>query len=91
MSSVVRGLDRIEAVFDEGTVVGDTGLLLAGTLAGRLGGGGGWVRAGGAADFGDVLAVLHVGPCAPAGPRRGTGVGPRVGCWRRACGGPDRH
>ena len=37
MSTVVGGLDRIEAVFDEGSLVGDAGLLLAGTLAGRLG------------------------------------------------------
>ena len=37
MNSVTRGLDRVEAVFDEGSLVGDAGLLLAGTLAGRLG------------------------------------------------------
>ena len=37
MSTVAGGLDRIEAVFNEGSLVGDAGLLLAGTLAGRLG------------------------------------------------------
>ena len=37
MSSVAGGLDRVEAVFDEGSLVGDAGLLLAGSLAGRLG------------------------------------------------------
>ncbi|WP_419946331.1 IS1380 family transposase [Candidatus Poriferisodalis sp.] len=37
MSTVVGGLDRIEAVFDDGSVVGDAGLVLAGTLVGRLG------------------------------------------------------
>ncbi len=37
MSSVAGGLDRIEAVFDEESLVADAGLLLAGTLAARLG------------------------------------------------------
>ncbi|WP_419946354.1 hypothetical protein [Candidatus Poriferisodalis sp.] len=37
MSTVVGGLDRIGAVFDDGSVVGDGGLVLAGTLVGRLG------------------------------------------------------
>ncbi|WP_419946403.1 IS1380 family transposase [Candidatus Poriferisodalis sp.] len=37
MSTVVGGLDRIEAVFDDGSVVGDGGLVLVGTLVGRLG------------------------------------------------------
>ncbi len=37
MSDVTRGLDRIEAVFDEESLVGDAGLLLAGSLAARLG------------------------------------------------------
>ena len=37
MSSVSGGLDRVEAVFDEGTLVADAGLLLAGSLVGRLG------------------------------------------------------
>ena len=37
MSDDTRFLDRVEAVFDEGSLVGDAGLLLAGTLAGRLG------------------------------------------------------
>ena len=37
MSSVAGGLDRIEAVFDEESLVADAGLLLAGSLAARLG------------------------------------------------------
>lgn len=37
MSSVVGGLDRIEAVFDEGSLVADAGLVAVGTLLGRLG------------------------------------------------------
>ena len=37
MSTIARGLDRIEAVFDDGCLVADGGLLLAGTLMGRLG------------------------------------------------------
>ena len=37
MSTAVGGSDRVEAVFDEGSLVGDAGLLLAGTLVGRLG------------------------------------------------------
>ncbi|WP_419945775.1 IS1380 family transposase [Candidatus Poriferisodalis sp.] len=40
MSSVSGGLDRIEAVFDEGILVADAGLLLVGSLVGRLGLGG---------------------------------------------------
>ena len=36
MSSVAGGLDRVEAVFDEGSLVADAGLLAVGTLAGRL-------------------------------------------------------
>ena len=37
MSTVVGGLDRVDAVFDDGSLVADGGLLLVGTLAGRLG------------------------------------------------------
>ncbi|WP_419944720.1 IS1380 family transposase [Candidatus Poriferisodalis sp.] len=37
MSDDTRLLDRVEAVFDEGSLVGDAGLLAVGTLAGRLG------------------------------------------------------
>ncbi len=37
MSDITRGLDRIEAVFDEESLVADAGLLLAGSLAARLG------------------------------------------------------
>ena len=37
MSDVTRVLDGVEAVFDEGSLVADAGLLAVGTLAGRLG------------------------------------------------------
>lgn len=37
MRTITQGLDRVEAVFDDGSLVGDAGLLLAGTLVGRLG------------------------------------------------------
>ena len=37
MSDDMRVLDRVEAVFDEGALVADAGLLAVGTLAGRLG------------------------------------------------------
>lgn len=37
MSDDTRVLDRVEAVFDEGALVADAGLLAVGTLAGRLG------------------------------------------------------
>ncbi len=37
MSSVSGGIDGVEAVFDEDRLVADAGLLLAGSLAGRLG------------------------------------------------------
>ncbi|WP_419945106.1 hypothetical protein [Candidatus Poriferisodalis sp.] len=64
MSTVVGGLDRIEAVFDDGSLVGDAGLVLAGTLVGRgLGGAdrrggapaGGWARVGREGAHGCVL------------------------------------
>ncbi len=37
MSSVAGGIDGIEAVFDDASLVADAGLLLAGTVMGRLG------------------------------------------------------
>ncbi len=37
MSSIPGGIDAIEAVFDDGSLVGDAGLLLAGTVMDRLG------------------------------------------------------
>ena len=37
MSSVAGGIDEIEAVFDDGSLVADAGLLLAGTVMDRLG------------------------------------------------------
>ena len=37
MSSVAGGIDGIEAVFDDGSLVADAGLLLAGTVMSRLG------------------------------------------------------
>ena len=37
MSSVAGGIDGLEAVFDDGSLVADGGLLLAGTVMSRLG------------------------------------------------------
>ncbi len=37
MSSVAGGIDGVEAVFDDASLVADAGLLLAGTVMGRLG------------------------------------------------------
>ena len=37
MRSVADGIDAIEAVFDDGSLVADAGLLLAGTVVSRLG------------------------------------------------------
>ena len=37
MGSIAGGIDGIEVVFDDGSLVADGGLLLAGTLMGRLG------------------------------------------------------
>ena len=37
MSSVAGGIDGLEAVFDDGSLVADGGLLLAGTVMHRLG------------------------------------------------------
>ena len=37
MRTIAQGLDRVEAVFDDGSLVADAGLLLAGSLVGRLG------------------------------------------------------
>ena len=37
MSSVAGGIDGIEAVFDDGSLVADAGLLLAGTVMSSLG------------------------------------------------------
>ena len=37
MSSVPGGIDGLEAVFDDGSLVADAGLLLAGTVMSRLG------------------------------------------------------
>ena len=37
MSSVSGGIDGIGAVFDDGSLVADAGLLLAGTVMSRLG------------------------------------------------------
>ena len=37
MSSVAGGIDGLEAVFDDGSLVADAGLLLAGTVMDRLG------------------------------------------------------
>lgn len=37
MSSIAGGIDGIEAVFDDGSLVADAGLLLAGTVIDRLG------------------------------------------------------
>ena len=37
MRSVAGGIDGLEAVFDDGSLVGDAGLLLAGTVMSRLG------------------------------------------------------
>ena len=37
MSAVAHGIDGLEAVFDEGSLIADAGLLLAGTVMQRLG------------------------------------------------------
>ena len=37
MRSVAGGIDGLEVVFDDGSLVGDGGLLLAGTVMHRLG------------------------------------------------------
>ena len=37
MRSIAGGIDGLEAVFDDGSLVADAGLLLAGTVMGRLG------------------------------------------------------
>ena len=37
MRSVAGGIDGLEAVFDDGSLVADGGLLLAGTVMSRLG------------------------------------------------------
>ena len=37
MSGVLQNIDRYEVVFDDEGLVADTGLLVAGTLMGRLG------------------------------------------------------
>ena len=37
MSRVAGGIDGLGAVFDDASLVGDAGLLLAGTVMGRLG------------------------------------------------------
>ena len=37
MRSIAGGIDGLEAVFDDASLVGDAGLLLAGTVMGRLG------------------------------------------------------
>ncbi len=37
MSSIAGGIDGLEAVFDDASLVADAGLLLAGTVMGRLG------------------------------------------------------
>ena len=37
MSRVAGGIDGLEAVFDDVSLVADAGLLLAGTVMGRLG------------------------------------------------------
>ena len=37
MSRIAGGIDGLEAVFDDASLVGDAGLLLAGTVMGRLG------------------------------------------------------
>ena len=37
VSRIAHGIDRVEAVFDDGSLVADAGLLLAGTLMARLG------------------------------------------------------
>ena len=37
MSGVLQNIDRYEVVFDDGGLVADAGLLVAGTLIGRLG------------------------------------------------------
>ena len=37
MSSISGGIDGVEVRFDEGSLVGDAGLLLAGTVMDRLG------------------------------------------------------
>ena len=37
MRSISGGIDGLEAVFDEASLVADAGLLLAGTVMGRLG------------------------------------------------------
>ena len=54
-------------MFDNGSLVADAGLLLAGTVVQRLGvAGGAAVSGDGAADAGGVLEVVHVRACAPA-------------------------
>ena len=40
MSSVAGGIDGLEAVFDDGSLVADAGLLLAGTVMESVGFGG---------------------------------------------------
>ena len=37
MNSLQRGIDRLDVMFDEGSLVADAGLLVVGTLMSRLG------------------------------------------------------
>ena len=72
MRSVAGGIDGLEAVFDDGSLVGDAGLLLAGTVMSRLGLEAlidETVRPGGSADSGagrkvlSLVASMLVGGC----------------------------
>ena len=137
MSSVPGGIDGLEAVFDDASLVADAGLLLAGSVMDRLGlealiddtvrlGGSAGAGAGrkvltlvasmlvggrciddtdrlrsGASgavlpfevmapvDGGDLSAVVHVGPCAPARQGGRAGASPGVVCGRCARRGGD--
>ena len=96
MSSVAGGIDAMEAVFDDGSLVADAGLLLAGTVMDRLGLEAlidDTVRLGGSAGAGAGRKVLTVAASMLVGGRciqtpTGCGRARRVRCcplrwWRR--------
>ena len=56
MSSVAGGIDAMEAVFDDGSLVADAGLLLAGTVIGSVGFGGSDRRHGASGRLGGARA-----------------------------------
>ena len=89
MSSVAGGIDGIEAVFDDGSLVADAGLLLAGTVMSRLGLEAlidDTVRLGGLAGAGAGRKVLSLVASMLVGGRciddtTGCGRARRVRCW----------